>query len=280
MTQLRNVKGDEQKQFWLLRRYLRQKDVNVDLKQRIIRYLEWRCQNILQEVQASNIKILALLSEPLSNELHSFMFAPHLKRHPFFHFLGDNMSSVMHRVCHQSLRGQSLAAYDVLFALGDEGRCMYFVKNGDLQYTFRNGDMLDPPLKELEWVAEAVLWVSWWHAGELSAVTPCDLVVVDPKIFMGIFCQHIKPWRFAKRYADQFLERLNNSHDDTLSDIIRDDAFYSGAMARALSGDELLSLEMYQQNGLEDDLSDTSDAKMLPKQPSGRSRYSGGAGSK
>merc|ERR1719223_1033147 len=38
MTSLRNLKNEEMKQFWLLRRYLRQRNIKKDLSERIFKY--------------------------------------------------------------------------------------------------------------------------------------------------------------------------------------------------------------------------------------------------
>merc|ERR1719277_2620681 len=67
MTALRNLQGDEMRQFWLLRRYLRQRNIHKNLATRIIKFLEHRSAIQGKLVQREKVPVLGGLSEALHN---------------------------------------------------------------------------------------------------------------------------------------------------------------------------------------------------------------------
>merc|ERR1719277_1914822 len=69
MTALRNLQGNEMRQFWLLRRYLRQRNIPKGLSDRIIKFLEHRSSVQGKLVQREKVPVLGGLSEALHNEL-------------------------------------------------------------------------------------------------------------------------------------------------------------------------------------------------------------------
>merc|ERR1719469_955566 len=87
MTALRNLQGNEMRQFWLLRRYLRQRDIKQSLSDRIIKFLEYRSTIQGNLVQRDKVPVLGGLSEALQDELMHEMHSPELVKHPFFHNL-------------------------------------------------------------------------------------------------------------------------------------------------------------------------------------------------
>lgn len=235
MTSLRNMRGDEMKQFWLLRRYLRQKGVGTDLKCRILKFLEYKANTQQKDVQTSNIRVLQWMSDPLQNELQHELMHKSLMFHPFFEYLQEHMEVVVHRLCRAgkpgspgALGSQPLAAFDVVFHPGDAASKMYFIKSGDLGYEMPNLESLDPAPKINEWASEAVLWMPWWHRGKLYASSTSDMLVLDPNAFAKVMRMHPRPWNYARRYAEQFLEMCLMLPPGKLCDIMRemDEVFY------------------------------------------------------
>lgn len=229
MTSLRNMKGDEMKQFWLLRRYLRQKGVGYDLKCRILKFLEFKSNTQQRDVQSSNIKIMLWMSEPLQNELQHELTHSSLMVHPFFQYLQVNMEVVLHRLCQAekpgkpaALGSQPLAAFDVVFHPGDEATKMYFIKAGELGYIMPNHEALVPRPKVNEWAAEAVLWTPWWHRGKLYAFHDADMITLMPDAFVRVMRMHPRPWNFARRYAEAFVAICMTLPRGRLCDIMRD----------------------------------------------------------
>mmetsp|Transcript_30983 Transcript_30983/g.95270 ORF Transcript_30983/g.95270 Transcript_30983/m.95270 type:complete len:734 (-) Transcript_30983:114-2315(-) len=229
-TSLRNMKTDDMKQFWLLRRYLRQRDVSNDLSNRIFKFLEHQMKIQSKLVQAKNIKILGGLSESLQNEMTHQMHSKHLMLHPFFEHLDTNMKVVMHRLCRYVLKPQSYAEKETVFSWGDVAKQMYFVKSGSLTYTMMDGMKLDPPPNQKDWVSEPVLWTDWRHQGDLTAETTAELIAVDPAQFVEVMSVHPRPWLFAKKYAAHFVAFLNHIDRLELMDILRNYSFYAQAV--------------------------------------------------
>uniref|UniRef100_A0A7R9ZVQ3 Ion transport domain-containing protein n=1 Tax=Pyrodinium bahamense TaxID=73915 RepID=A0A7R9ZVQ3_9DINO len=230
MTSLRSMKSDQMKQFWLLRRYLRQRSVPKGLSSRIYKYLEHQCLKQNNHVQPGQIKVLEGLSESLRNELMHEMHSPHLLDHPFFLYLNNEMAVVMHRLCRVALGQQSYAEREVVFGAGDEAKKVYFVKGGSLDYKLMDRTVLRPPPRPKEWISEALLWTAWRHRGDLVALIESELILVDPAQFVSVMNLHPRPWFYAKQYATKFVEFLNRLGREAVSDIIRDTLFYGKAV--------------------------------------------------
>eukprot|EP00747_Dinoflagellata_sp_TGD_P059220 gnl/TRDRNA2_/TRDRNA2_151472_c0_seq1.p1 gnl/TRDRNA2_/TRDRNA2_151472_c0~~gnl/TRDRNA2_/TRDRNA2_151472_c0_seq1.p1 ORF type:complete len:357 (+),score=29.78 gnl/TRDRNA2_/TRDRNA2_151472_c0_seq1:84-1154(+) len=222
MTQIRNRRGDEMKQFWLLRRYLRQQQISKELGQRVVKFLEFEMDRRRDLVKEQSVSILKLLSTQLQSELTSETLKPHLSGHPFFDYLGSGMCAVMYEIARSAIGTQTLATMDIVFTGGDEARSMFFIRSGDVCYELSNGNVLEPPVQPGEWIAEPVLWTLWRHLGTLWASSLCDMLTVDPKKFGEVMCYHPRPWYFARHYADQFLTFINSQAPDALTDVMRE----------------------------------------------------------
>jgi len=213
MTLLRKLKEDSVKQFWMLRRYMKQNGISHSLNERIVKFLE-HCQEIRSnQVDEKSVMILSGLSVALRCELFDEMHRPHLQLHPLMAYIGhrDHMPFVMYRLCSECVRVFSCAMDDVIFSHGDGAAWMYFVRNGSFTYALSprasvnaqsERSLQDPlPLNVKAWVSEAVLWTTWQHRGTLRATMPGDLLLLDPDAFAQVMSIHPRPWRFAQRYA-------------------------------------------------------------------------------
>jgi len=238
MTHLRKLREDSVKQFWMLRRYLKQNGISPSLNERIIKFLEHREQEKYNQVEESSVHVLTGLSTALRAELIDEMHKPHLELHPFLAYMGhrDHMPFVMFRLCSEAVRVFSCATADVIFNPGDGAMWMYFVKNGSFQYVLNEGVALRDedrpapgplPLNMKAWVAEAVLWTHWQHRGKLSAVQPGELLTIDPLNFAKVMSVHPRPWLFARNYAVRFIQFLNSIKNKALTDVFRVDAFHN-----------------------------------------------------
>jgi len=235
MTSLRNMKTEDMKQFWRLRRYLRQRGIEHGLSDRIWKYLEHEVQKQGKLLQRKSITVLQYLSMALQSELAHALSAPNLTGHPFFHLLDCRMKCVMHRLCHMCLKPQSHAENEVVFSAGEKATRMLFIQestggvsDGHLEYTTAFGEKLFP--SNGDWVSEAVLWTDWRHRGELMSITTNDLIGVDPNLFMEVMCIHPRPWCCAKRYGNRFIRFINSMEARKVTDILRSDTFYDEAV--------------------------------------------------
>eukprot|EP00972_Heterocapsa_arctica_P055795 8230947-Heterocapsa_arctica.AAC.1 len=80
LSQLRSLQEEQlAKQFWNLRRYLRQHNISKELSVRVNRYLEHALQKKRVRVDKASVQMLSLLSEQLGNELQYEMSVPHMR---------------------------------------------------------------------------------------------------------------------------------------------------------------------------------------------------------
>jgi len=268
MTSLRNIAGQRMQEFWRLRKYMRQQEISESLRTRILKFLEFQCNQRDKLVQATSINILQLLSEPLQNALANEIHAKYLSTHPFFRYLEESMVVVMHWICKKAVHSQVVGHEDVLFHCGDEAKEMRFVMEGNLEYEIEQeveedeGDVVTLksllPVDKTEWISEAVLWTLWRHLGMLQAKQPSELLNLKPEKFAEVMRLHPRPWIFARDYARKYIEVLNDPamHSDIVPK--KGDGFYERAVAEApdaelsphsrrsvhtLRGDRLLSQE-------------------------------------
>lgn len=230
MTSLRNMKGDNMKQFWLLRRYLRQQQAPKGLAQRIIKYLEHQTSQPVV-VQPKQVHILDKLSEQLQSELKFNTHAPWLRGHPLFEYLCTELVYFMHMIASKSMASKPLAPEDVVFNPGDEAASMYFVKEGSVIYSVTVP--IKPPLGVREWVSEPALWTHWRHRGQMQALTPAELIVLSPKSFGEVMRLHPLSFSLCRRYAEIFIDLFNSIDLARLTDVLRSNEFYIHAVQTA-----------------------------------------------
>merc|ERR1719210_1820055 len=109
MTMIRQMRNNKQKQFWMLRRYLKQKNIDNDLKQRMVRFLEHRYNKQQNTIQASAVPMLGMLSDQLSREMSYVMHSTCLETHVFFKYLSETMKSTAYTLCHHFIPQQVAA---------------------------------------------------------------------------------------------------------------------------------------------------------------------------
>lgn len=220
MTALRNMSSDEMKQFWLLRRYLKQKSIKRELSERIEKFLEFRWVAQSHAVEPAKVKLLDQLSVQLQLELASAMSAPLLKYHRFFKRLDHEVPAIMFKVCSTCLQNRSYAVDDLVFQPGQECDFMYFVKTGTFEYQVENLLPLETPLAARAWASEAIIWTTWVHRGRLTALEPSDLIAVKPDVFGSVLRMHLRTWVIAHRYGVQFVAMMNQYNQTSLTDVL------------------------------------------------------------
>lgn len=223
LAQLRSIQEDASKQFWSVRRYLRQNQVPVTLSLRIQKYLEHAWNKHKDRVNLSNIKLFSLLSEQLHNELKLSMSVPHLTVHPLFHHLNEISCVTMHRLATSAISRKLLARNDSLFFPGEMATHMYFVVQGRLQYLrylVSGQEKKEWVDRGEDWISEPVLWVSSWvHIGVLVAATECELLLVQSAAFSDVVRLNPQVLTVSSAYACRYVQYLNSQDNDMLSDI-------------------------------------------------------------
>lgn len=235
ITKLRSLRGDSTKQLWLLRRFLKEHRVTPNLGQRIHRFVEHKLSEEAGKMRISEVEILNKLSPALSDELAYDLHSKYVCVHPFFKSFGIEMEVVLHRVCRGVLQALHSAKDELLFTAGDEGKHMFIVQSGELEYDHVGeeirlispaNDHDDGQTASVQWVAEAVLWTPWRHRGKLrvGADRPSEFLTVSPDTFFQVMNKHPRSWLYATVYAEHFVGYMNGL--DRLTDIIVDPGFY------------------------------------------------------
>lgn len=220
MTVIRNMSGDTQKQFWLLRRYLKQREVSKNLTSRITKYLEHKFRAKMNVLPPGRVSYLGLMSEHLRAELSYETNRPLLEEGPFFGVLLEELTenhyqTMMYRICSEALKICELAQGDTQFFGEEVAKNMYFVKLGGFSY---RGRLQTLPKKTF--LSEACLWTNWTHRGDLSCSSEIgELISIPAKHFGEVLRSLPEPWELAYRYGQGFVKFMNSTDPSHLSDV-------------------------------------------------------------
>eukprot|EP00928_Gymnodinium_smaydae_P031640 TRINITY_DN23161_c0_g1_i1.p1 TRINITY_DN23161_c0_g1~~TRINITY_DN23161_c0_g1_i1.p1 ORF type:complete len:741 (+),score=99.28 TRINITY_DN23161_c0_g1_i1:333-2225(+) len=218
MTQLRGLKEYHNRQFWLLRRYLRQNNVPRKLSIRIHRFVEYAMRHTSNQVPKSDVKAILLLSDQLRNELECLTSMRHLTSHPLFKKISESHLVVMRRLF--STTGQvCIASGDALFYIGDEPTHMHSIAYGEVQYY--PGHPLGEQRQAVggDWASEHIMWMKWTYVGTLQAQTEVDLITVNAEQFSGVIVAHLAVYPRVQKYAINFLDYVLEMPEEELSDV-------------------------------------------------------------
>lgn len=232
MTQLRNMSEDKSKQFWLLRRYLRQRNINKSLSFRILRYLEYACREQKDMVPESKVYILGYLSMQLRHELQYEVSFSSMMTHPLFERARIHSQVTMNQLASVALKQTSLALAETLFTIGIDATHMFIVSTGTLNYlqssdvhllgVEESGEDNSKVTKD-DFICEASLWVKWVHLGFLRAASDVRLVAIDVTEFTNVVARDPVALSLACAYADQYVAWLNGRPCGKLTDIVHKD---------------------------------------------------------
>lgn len=198
--------------------------ISVPLSARIKKYIG--CSQP-QQIRDSNIQLLQKLSTELLMGLLEEMHAPALPAHPFFVSLRAKHTHLVHELCREALIPLLKFSEEIVFSAGEPCLQMYFVANGNLQYTINQQRDADPRrIPEVvrrmlyggQWLSEAALWTSWVHRGELRVVTDSLLLALDASGFARVISSHKAAHLLAAAYARKFVESLNRGPQTDLTE--------------------------------------------------------------
>eukprot|EP00747_Dinoflagellata_sp_TGD_P089378 gnl/TRDRNA2_/TRDRNA2_164301_c4_seq3.p1 gnl/TRDRNA2_/TRDRNA2_164301_c4~~gnl/TRDRNA2_/TRDRNA2_164301_c4_seq3.p1 ORF type:complete len:785 (+),score=143.12 gnl/TRDRNA2_/TRDRNA2_164301_c4_seq3:312-2357(+) len=216
-SSLREAKQKETREFFLLRRFLRESRISKRLSLRLQRYAEYVKEQQAMRVSRQDVKLLATLSTPLLNELQYELYSRHLSSHAFFRYLHINHLGSAIKLCASALFEVPLAGGDMAFFGGEHATGMIYVVEGDMLYKRRK----QPPCQvEMgSWLCEAVLWTDWSHCGDLKAIRETNLIAIDPYQFTQVMSRSPGAWRKASRYALAYCRKLTGCNKVELTDM-------------------------------------------------------------
>lgn len=222
MTQIRNMSDSKTEQFWLLRRYLRQRNVPSHLSFRVLRYVEYACREQSHLVKQERVAVLTTLSDQLRGELMYEISFSVLLGHPLFEHLSKASAHTMHRLSSVAFSQKSLAAKDELFTAGVSCSTMHTVVSGELLYKkayYVGRDASDQIALAQDWLCEPAMWTSWITLGVARALTECKLIVINVEKFEAELKTDALAWTLLQDYAMMYVQWLNGRSCGHLSDI-------------------------------------------------------------
>jgi len=217
MKQLHNMNAESSRQFWLLRRYLREQRVPAALRTRILRYLEYANSQKVDCVSEARLSVLDMLSKSLRSELKYVVHYGEMLFHPLFRTAEALSRVVMHNLCEDVLSKKLLADQDVEFQVSTMATHMSMVVKGHLAY-HRSGEEVLRVGRD-DWICEPSIWVSWACRGNLVAESDTQLINVESKTFIETMQgdAHLMPLMTC--YAEVYANWLNNLPSRDLSDV-------------------------------------------------------------
>lgn len=238
LAQLRSMQEDSFRQLWLLRKYLRRKQVSRYLSLRVEKYLEHALERQKAEVSANKVGLLHLLSEQLSDELRCEIALRHLVVHPLILELNNISGVTVLRIVSTAVSTKALAHGDALFFPGEIATHLTFLANSRLEY--RRVDPAGRAIQEWvdnseDWVAEPVLWTnSWMHLGVLTSAKDCEVIMLEAIKFCSAVCLSPSAHKLVTDYATNYIVWLNSVDVHDLSDIAQGEIWC--ARARSFMG--------------------------------------------
>lgn len=221
MLRIRDITGKGQKELWLLRRYIRQRNVGPALSKRILRFLEEKLEQELKNVKKESIPILKDLSEPLHRELDYVVRFSGIRCHPLLEYAENVSYTLMLQLADRTLTRGAYADQDVLFRSGNLAPQMIICVSGNLSYKRSSAkDGRNLIVSRGYWVSEQTLWVTWACKGDLRAEADCELLLLDAALF-AIWAKNDQTVHaIMAGYAEVFVQWLNEQEPLALSDVM------------------------------------------------------------
>ena len=236
MTALRNQSQETTKQFWILRRFLKQEQIAKPVVGKVLKYVEHCHAQQIVRIQPENVMLLTMLSVGLREELHYELTYTKMVSHPLIRILVAEQEMFMVKICTAATSTRTMAPTETLFHPGEAAHHMYFMVHGDLAYILQDESPISPPISKGEALAEAALWLPWFHSGTSFAQIASEVLVMDPLIFGTVAARYIATWRMCSKFAHLFQEAFMEVGP---SDVFRKEDFYDIAV-NSLNKEDLL----------------------------------------
>lgn len=209
LTYIRKKNFERTEQMDLIRRYITEKKVSVDVGNRIYTCFKYKSNRNRATLHASDVPALQTLPETLSRRLSAEIFLPVMLPHPMFHHYHEvNLDGIQH-ICHSGVSELSVMTAESVFTFRDTCSKMFFLVKGALVYTDATpaGNLRTTKLKRGAVFCEMPLWVIWTHRGRMSAHRSSELVLLDCNAFHHVTL-HRGCFQQCREYAAFYLERL------------------------------------------------------------------------
>jgi len=216
----RSLDSEASKEFWLLRRYLRQHHCPAALSFRILSYAEAVCKPQVELIPQDKVRVITFLSEQLKCELDFSVNYAGLLIHPVMsQILGE--PGIIQGLVYSGLKLRMLAARDMVFTSGAIAKGMYMIVTGEVDYKYR-GSRTHQRGGEGDWLSEAALWCPWTHRGDCMAIQDTKMIAIDHNAFGEVIAKEPMQMSRLALYAEWFCNRLNTAPEQAAKDIITD----------------------------------------------------------
>lgn len=215
-----------------LRTYLAENHVTVELASRVWRYLEQSAHLRKKRCTWQDVSLLKDLPEILRNEIHQEIYSPVLTRHFFFAQYWEYNQLGVRTICQRATLEISQAPGQYLFGLGEEGKSMFFVADGFLEY---EQDEADTRIVARDgWIAEAALWLQWVHHGTMVSKVDVVLYALESAAVGNILIMFTDMLPRVIEYAALFFQACNNGDGPfKITDVWVDNDELAGMAQRA-----------------------------------------------
>eukprot|EP00927_Polykrikos_kofoidii_P046310 TRINITY_DN40533_c0_g1_i1.p1 TRINITY_DN40533_c0_g1~~TRINITY_DN40533_c0_g1_i1.p1 ORF type:complete len:1029 (+),score=174.14 TRINITY_DN40533_c0_g1_i1:195-3089(+) len=217
MTHIRNINAAKTAREAAIRSYFAENSISAALASRVWHYMgKNKCVGT-RRLREADIPSLGALPQEILDQLHEEVRMPVICVHPFFQYYSqlDKISSL--KLTTQAVREASLKPLE-RYAHWEDPQDMVFVVHGQLEYhpeSNHSRHSRQTPIEEVlpgGWACEATLWCSNPRLeGPLVAwlQTNCMVLLVAADKAREIVQAHSTTKRFAKRYAELFVQLFN-----------------------------------------------------------------------
>jgi len=226
MAEIKKHRQQRGRKVELTRAYCREHRISKNLVLRVRQYIESHHSSRSRLAAGHyDAELTTMLPISLLMDLRHEAWSPVILRMDFFRTLHKTHRTTERDICHQALQEVPVFAGDTVFTTGDACSRMLFVVKATLSYTLgmvmgQNAqDSTSVTVPSGQWVSEAVLWTVWENCGQLSSSTDATLLGILVEPFMKVMRSHEHALIEAAIYAKSFVEVLNSTEKDELSDL-------------------------------------------------------------
>jgi len=175
---------------------------------------------------------------------------PAITWHPFFFHYQEHNSNAMRAICHHAVNELSFRKEQDIYREGEVVDKMYFVIDGLLEHrmTFGTCNPLDDDIDDCagfssseevnagEWLAEAAVWVKWFHTGTTITKQFSVLCVLMVPGLHKVMREYVDLLPRCSAYAELFVQHLR-SQGVGMSDLSTDFSTLQEMAHLAFQGD-------------------------------------------
>ncbi|CAE7942429.1 unc-103 [Symbiodinium sp. KB8] len=227
LARFSTLTAQEVKTSQMVRRYVTEKRVSVELSADILRCIRQRgIGRETSKVVFGDIPALKHLPDKVRSALKQEVGMPILETHGMIrHATLINYGDVA-PLCANALQELSVVYREELFQAGAKGELMYFVRDGKLAYSWdETPHLVEDVLPDMR-VSEAVLWLNWEYRGRLGCGSQsAHIFQLDGDGFRKVIARSTHMDLFAL-YARLFVKMISDCYnciEEEATDLFGDD---------------------------------------------------------